>query len=79
VPDGRSVSPAGVTYTLQLRDSAITVQYAECSACQFILAFTDGRKPRAVASFAVDACVDAIAADYLVNLQLPADGATCTL
>ncbi len=26
-----------------------------------------------------NACVDTIAADYLINLQLPADGATCTL
>jgi hypothetical protein len=28
---------------------------------------------------AENACIDAIAADYLINLQLPADGATCTL
>jgi pimeloyl-ACP methyl ester carboxylesterase len=26
-----------------------------------------------------NACIDAIAADYLINLKLPADGATCTL
>ncbi|NOK57860.1 MAG: alpha/beta hydrolase [Chloroflexi bacterium AL-W] len=26
-----------------------------------------------------NACVDTIAADYLINLELPADGATCTL
>jgi hypothetical protein len=36
-------------------------------------------KQHGVVFVAGNACVDTIAADYLINLQLPADGATCTL
>jgi hypothetical protein len=42
-------------YTLLLRGGGTTVRYAECPACGVIPAFTVGRRPRAVASFAVDA------------------------
>jgi hypothetical protein len=51
--DGRFLRP-GMEYTLRLRDSATTVRYAHCPTCGVILTFADGRRPRAVASFAVD-------------------------